>query len=92
MSRVQKFQGQDLFGWYIQKQAPGSFCKKGSFKNFAKFIGKHLYRSLFLNKVAAATLLKKRLQRRCFPVNFVKFLRTLPFRTLLVAASVYHYV
>ena len=47
--------------------------------------------SLF-NKAAdlrLATLLKKRLWHRFFPVNFVKFLRT-PFldRTLLVAASV----
>ena len=35
-----------------------------------------------------ATLLKKRLQHRCFPVNFVKYLRT-PFlyRTRPVAAS-----
>ena len=35
--------------------------------------------SLFLNKVVglrAATLLKKRLWRRCFPMNFAKFLRT----------------
>ena len=36
-----------------------------------------------------APLLKKRLWRRCFPVNFVKFLRTLfLYRTPLVAASV----
>ena len=37
----------------------------------------------FLNKVAGlrpTTLLKKRLQHWCFPVNFVKFLRT-PFFT-----------
>ena len=36
-------------------------------------------RSLFFSKVAglrAATLLRKRLWHRCFPVNFVKFLRT----------------
>ena len=47
--------------------------------NFAKFIGKHLCQSLFFNKVAglrSATLLKKRLWHRCFPVNFAKFLRT----------------
>ena len=34
--------------------------------------------SLFFNKVAGlrpATLLKKRLWHRCFPVNFVKLLR-----------------
>ena len=53
--------------------------KKVLLKNFTKFTGKHLYQSLFFNKVAGlrpATLLKKRLWHRCFPVNFVKFLRT----------------
>ena len=51
--------------------------KKGVLKNFAKFTGKHLCQSLSFNKVAglrSATLLKKRLWRRCFPVNFAKFL------------------
>ena len=55
------------------------FCKKSVLKNFAKFTGKHLCQSLFLNKVAGlgpATLFKKRLWHRCFPVNFMKFLRT----------------
>ena len=28
------------------------FCKKGVLKNFAKFPGKHLCRSLFFNRVA----------------------------------------
>ena len=62
---------------------PGVFCKKGVLRNFAKFTGKHLCQSLFFNKVAGlrpATLLKKRLWHRCFPVNFGKFLRT-PFIT-----------
>ena len=46
-------------------------------RNFAKFRGKHLRQSLFFNKVAGtATLLKKRLLHRCFPVNFAKFLQT----------------
>ena len=63
---------------------PEVFCKKGVPKNFAKFAGKHLCQSLFLIKLQAldlrpATLLKKRLWRRCFPVNFAKFLRT-PFQ------------
>ena len=40
--------------------------KKGVLKNFAKFI--------------FATLLKKRLWHRCFPVNFAKILKT-PFLT-----------
>ena len=30
------------------------FCKKGVLKNFPKFTGKHLYQSLFFNKVADA--------------------------------------
>ena len=58
---------------------PEVFCKKGVLRNFAKFTGKHLCQSLFFNKVAGlrpATLLKKRLWHRCFPVNFTKFLRT----------------
>ena len=52
--------------------------KIGVLKNFAKFTGKHLCQILFLNKVAGlrpATLLKKRLWYRCFPVNFAKCLR-----------------
>ena len=55
------------------------FYKKGVLKNLIKFTGKHLCQSLFLNKVAGhrpANLLKKRLRHRCFPVNFIKFLRT----------------
>ena len=54
--------------------------KKGVLKTFTKFTGKDLCQSLFFNKVAAlrpATLLKNRLWHRCFPVNFVTFLRTL---------------
>ena len=49
------------------------FCKTCILRNFAKFTGKHLRQSLFFNKVAglrSATLFKKRLWHRCFPVNF----------------------
>ena len=52
--------------------------KKGVLRNVAKSTGKHLYHSLFFIKVAGirtATLLKKRLWHRCFPVKFAKFLR-----------------
>ena len=52
------------------------FIAKGVSKNFAKFTGKHLCQSPFLNKAASlrpAMLLKKRLWRRYFPVNFAKF-------------------
>ena len=48
--------------------------QKGALRNFTKFTGKHLCQSLF--GVRPATLLKKRLKHRCFPVNFMKFLRT----------------
>ena len=53
--------------------------RKGVLRNFAKFTGKHLCQGLFFNKVAglrSATLLKKRLWYKCFPVNLAKFLRT----------------
>ena len=52
--------------------------RKGVLRNFAKFTGKHLCQNLFFNKVAGlrpATLLKKRLWHKCFPVNFAKFLK-----------------
>ena len=55
------------------------FCKKRVLRNFTKYTGKHLCKSLFFNEVSGlrpATLLKTRLLHRCFPVNFVKFLRT----------------
>ena len=67
------------------------FCSKGALRNFGNFAGKHLCQSLFFNKVAGlrpATLLKKRLWHKRFPVNFSKFLRTTFFnRKPSVAAS-----
>ena len=66
-----------------RRSRPELICKKGFLRNFAKFTGKHLCHSLFFNKVAGlrpATLLKKRLWHRCFPVNFAKLLRTTFFR------------
>ena len=65
----------------VQKQPPDMFYKKGVLRCFAKFTGKRLCLSLFFNKVAGlaglrpATLSKKRLGHRCFPMNFAKFLR-----------------
>ena len=63
----------------VQKQPLEVFCKKDVLKNFAKSTGKRLCQSLFFNRVVglrSATLLKKKLWHRCFPVNFAKFLRT----------------
>ena len=54
------------------------FLKIGVLKNFAIFTWKHLCWSLYLITLEAwwpATLLKKRLQHRCFLVNTAKFLR-----------------
>ena len=47
-------------------------------RNYTKLTGKHLCQSLFFDKIAGlrpATLLKKRLWHRRFPLNFAKFLR-----------------
>ena len=54
-------------------------AKKGVIKNFANFTERNLCWSLFLIKLQAfrpEILLKKRLQRGCFLVNYMKFLRT----------------
>ena len=70
---------QSLFDTNKQKQSSRGVLLKGVLRNLTKFTGKQLYQSLFFNKVAnlrPATLLKKRLWHRYFPVNFVKFLRT----------------
>ena len=45
------------------------FCEKSVPKNLAKFAGKHLC-------LKPATLLKKRLWRRCLPVNFAKLVHS----------------
>ena len=63
----------------FRSSLPEALCKKGVLRNFTKLTGKHLCQRLFFNKAAGlrpATLLKKTLWHRCFPVNFVKFLRT----------------
>ena len=58
------------------------FNEKGVLKNFAKFTGKHLCRSLAFIKLQAPTktLLKKGFRHRSFLVNFVKFLKKTFFR------------
>ena len=66
-----------LIIWFTSSR-PEVYCKKGVLRNFEKFTGKQLRQNLF-NKVAGlrpATLLKKRLWHRRFPVNFAEFLRT----------------
>ena len=63
----------------MQKQPPQVFYKKGVFKNFAKFTAKQLCRSFFFDKISGIkppTLLKRRLRRGCFSMNFARFLST----------------
>ena len=67
--------------YFVGPQGVARRCsaKKRVLKNFAKFTGENLCWSLFVKKVAGltpATLLKRRLQHRCYPVSFAKFLRT----------------
>ena len=71
-----------LVWWEINFRSSHWSCsvKIGVFKNFAKSTGTNLCQSLLFNKVAglrSATLLKKRLWHRFFPVNFAKCLRKL---------------
>ena len=66
---------------YMKYRSSHQMCslRKGVLRNFAKFTGKHLCQSPFLNKVAGlspAALLKRSLWHRCFPMNLAKFLRT----------------
>ena len=70
-----------LFCFVLRSSLSQVFCKKRVLKNFTKFTGKNQCQSLFFDKVAnlrPAILLKKKkkIWHRCFPVNFVKFLRT----------------
>ena len=68
------------FCWLIwlktyRSSCPEAFCKKGVLRNFAKFTGKHLCQSLFLNKVAGlwdATSFKKEALAQVFSCEFCK--------------------
>ena len=70
-----------VVGIIVRSSRSEVFCNKDVLRNFAKFTGKPLCQSPFLNKVAglrpdACSFIKKRLWHRCFPVNFAKFLGT----------------
>ena len=63
------------------------FFKIVVLENFAHFTGKHLRWRIVLIKIIK--FIKKKLQHRCFPVKFYKFLQKTFFtETPLVAASV----
>ena len=50
--------------------------KKSRSEKFEKFTREHLVTNTIVTDFRTATLLKKRLQHGCFPVNCTKFLRT----------------
>ena len=54
------------------------FFKIGVLETFTDFTGKHLCWSLFLIKLQAyaCNFIKRRIQNKCFPVKFAKFLKT----------------
>ena len=71
--------GYDFLTGMLKSRHPDVFRKKSVLRNFTNFTGEHLCQGLFFSKVAglrSAILLKRRPWRRCFPVNFAKFLRT----------------
>ena len=62
---------------YISTSHQKCSMKKGVFRNFTKFTGKHLFQSLFFfTGLRPVTLFKKRLWHSCLSVDFPKFLRT----------------
>ena len=68
---------------------PELFYKIVTLKNFVNFTRKHLCCSLFLIKVHTQVyhFIGKRLQHKCFLVNFARFLKTSFLRAAAVAAS-----
>ena len=64
---------------FYRSSHPDVFCKKGALEYLANFIGKHLYKSLFLKEVwgcRPATLFQKRLIYRFFSVKCLRLFRT----------------
>ena len=61
---------ENLTDYNLSEAATRGVCKKSVLKNFAKFTRKHLSQNRFFNKVFL-----KIDWHRCFPVNYLKFLR-----------------
>ena len=79
----------------VRSSRPEELYKKGVLRNFAKFTGKQLCRSFFLNKVAdlrPATLLKRTVAQ-VFSCEFCEIYKNTFFhKTPLVAASALSYI
>ena len=67
-----------IWAVFIKAVAQGCSIKKVVLKNFAKSTEKHLCWSHYLTKLRpeACNFIKQWLQRKCFPVDFAKLLRT----------------
>ena len=50
----------------FRSSRPEAFCKKSVLKNFAKFIGKHLFQRIFFNKALACNFIKKESRAEVF--------------------------
>ena len=74
-----------------RSSGPEVFCKKGVFRNFIKFTGKHLCQNLFFNKIAglkASNIIYKKTLTHVFSCEFCEISKnTFLHRTPLVAAS-----
>ena len=76
----------------LKSRYPRCTVEKGALKNFT---GKHLYWSLFLNKVAGLKVfncIKERFQLRCFVMTCAKFLRTPISKNICEQLLLYLYV
>ena len=74
----------------MQKHLPEVFYKKGAVKNFIKFAEKHLFQSLFFNKVASlrpSTLLKKEALAQVFSCEFCEIFKKIFFAKHLQATA-----
>ena len=63
----------------VQKQSPEVFCKKMYFERFRKLHRKAPVLKIFFKQSCRSSvckLFRKRMQNKCFPVKFVKLLRT----------------
>ena len=54
----------------FRSSRPEAFCKKSVLKNFAKFIGKHLFQRIFFNKALACNFIKKESRAEVFSCEF----------------------
>ena len=75
----------------LKSSYPRCTAEKGVLKNFTNFAGKRLCWCLFLGP-QPFNFIKKRFQRRYFPVKFAKFLRTSILKNICERLRLYFHV